>query len=741
MQLDLDDRFEAGDDEPVRADDAWTLDELTAAIVDRAPEALRRRVLLQAVDWKRVDAAQVAAMMRDLIERKQAVPRWLLKGALLAGHTAPEEAIGAAPVVYHALNRLNQANGEPVSLDIDELKACDSGEAEVLRAIVARLASVGDVERGGLDARRLALALWPQTPEALTPVRSALVSYLNELPAVTLRVTGFSTTSSLADDLAHAFAGEGFRAKTTQSDFGQVAATLLAPDEAAGAHVLFLDMDGLAPADWRSPNGANRERILASADMLRDVLEVYAQRAVSPLLMNTIPVPAAPWAGLLDRRHAAGLRRLVDEVNARLIDVAERHGHIVLVDSDFALADIPLSRHCDPKLWFYGRMAYSAEAVRALATAFARSFSLIRRGGAKVLALDFDNTLWGGVYGDDGIERLACGEDYPGNAFRAFQQECLRLKRQGMLLAALSKNNADALGVFERHPGMALRAEDFSATRVNWRPKAENIRQLAAQLNLGLDSFVFIDDSPHEREAMRRMAPEVRTPELPDDPAQRPVWLRRLICTWPVRLTQEDEARAELYAANRKAEEARASALDMGAYLASLEQRLTVESVTPATIGRVAQMHQRTNQFNLTTRRLTESEIGAFTGERGIALLGRVVDRFGDHGVVIAATAAIEGANAEISTFLMSCRVIGREVETAFLGALLKALERRGVNRVVGRCLPTAKNGMVREFFGSAGFELAETGDGEEEGATLWRFALDGRETPQSKFVSVNVEI
>jgi FkbH-like protein len=744
MQLDLEDRRDAGGDEPVCVSAGWTLDELMAAIVDRAPEALRRRVLLQSVDWERIDAAQVAAMMQALGEKKQAAPRWLLKGLLLAGHVAPEEAMGAAPGAYHVLNRLNHENGEATAVDLEALAGSDGVEAEVRRAIVARLASCGaEAEDRGMDARRLALAWWPHSPEALAPVRSKLASYVNELPTVDVRLTGFSTTSALAADLPHAFAGEGFKALVTQSDFGQAAATLLAPDTEAGAHVLLLDMDGLAQADWRESSSENRRRIMAAVEMLRGALAAYAQRAVSPLLVNTIPVPAAPALGMLDRRHGVGLRRIVDEVNDRLFEAAERHGHIIVVDADMALADVPLSRHCDPKLWFYGRMAYSAEAVRALATAFARAFNLVRRGPAKVLALDFDNTLWGGVYGDDGLERLACGEDYPGNAFRAFQQECLRLKRQGMLLTALSKNNADALGAFGRHPGMALREEDFSAARVNWRPKAENIRQLAAELNLGLDSFVFIDDSPHEREAMRRMAPEVRTPELPADPAQRPAWLRRLTCTWSVRLTQEDETRAEMYAINRRVEEAKASALDMGGYLTSLEQRLTVEIVTSATVGRVAQMHERTNQFNLTTRRFTEAEIAAYggVGGRGMALLGKVADRFGDHGIVVAATAMVDGVDAEISTFLMSCRVIGREVETAFLGALLEALEKRGVKRVVGRYLPTAKNGIVREFFGAAGFEPVEGGDGETESATCWRFPLDEREIPQSKFVSVNVEI
>jgi FkbH-like protein len=736
MQLDLEGRLETGDEEPSCPNGGWTLDELMAAIVERAPEALQRRVLLQAIDWERIGAGRVGAMLEALAGKKQAAPRWLLKGLLLAGHAVPDEMMGAAPASYRILNQLNEG-GEAPAARLESLIANDGAETEVWRAVTAKLAaSAAD------DALRLALRVWPQTPEALAPVRSRLAAYLERLPEVRVRLTGFSTTSTISGDLALAFAGEGYRATVAQSDFGQAAATLLAPDAGAGLHVLLLDMDGIAQADWRKSHGENRDRIAAAADILCAALHAYAERCPSPLLVNSLPAPAAPAAGLLDRRHAAGLRRAVDDVNARLQDVAERCGNVAVVDADLALADIPLSRHSDPKLWFYGRIAYSAEAARALAAAFAQAYGLLRRGPAKVLALDFDNTLWGGVYGEDGVERLACGEDYPGNAFRAFQQECLRLKRQGVLLAALSKNNPDAMEAFSRHPGMVLREDDFSAASINWRPKAENIRRLAKELNLGLDSFVFIDDSPHEREAMRRLAPEVATPELPDDPARRPAWLRRLACTWPVRLTREDEARAGMYAANRRAEEARASAIDLASYLAGLEQRMTVEAVTPATLGRIAQMHQRTNQFNLTTRRLSEAEIGAFTAGdgRGMALLGTVADRFGDHGVVITATVEIGPGRAEISTFLMSCRVIGREVETAFLGALLAALERRGVKEVIGRYLPTAKNGIVRDFYARAGFAQVE-GDGGGEGGTEWSFSLDGRPLPQSKFLSVKVEI
>jgi FkbH-like protein len=710
-----------------------SLAEIVDAAIDQAPEAVRRRVLLQAVDWSRVSPGRVAGMLAALDARRQALPRDIATALLVAGHTVANDAAFSAEL--RALSNLNRGDIPSAAQAADLSRLAENGSIapEVASAVVKRLAALGDDDA----ACAVALAAWRFVPEALGPVRTRLASHLATLPALRIRLAGFSTTETLAADLGLAFGAMGRNARIVQSDFGTAVTTLLQPDDEAGLHIVLLDLDGLAAPDWRRPADAAHAQLMERADSLADALSAYAARSPSPLLINAIPVPPAPAAGLLDGRHISGIRRATHLVNERLHAASERHGNILVVDADHALADIPSSRHRDPRLWFYGRIAYSAEATRALAGAFARIWSLLAQGPAKVLALDLDNTLWGGTYGEDGIGRLACGLDFPGSAYRAFQQECLRLKQQGLLLVVLSKNDPDAMTVFARHPGMVLRTEDFAATAVNWEPKPDNIRRLAAELNLGLDSFVLLDDSPHEREAMRRLAPEVIVPELPADPALRPAWLRRLACTWPVRLTEEDARRSEMYAAERGARALKASAATVEDYLRGLDQRLTVSPAGPDAVTRVAQMHQRTNQFNLTTRRLTEAQVAALAGdpERGLVLMGRVVDRLGDHGVVIAATVAIDGTSAEIETFLMSCRVIGREIERAFLATLLTLLSRRGVERAIGRFAATARNAMVRDFYGANGFAFLE-GD---EAASVW--SVDLRNEPaQSPFVSVILE-
>lgn len=703
---------------------------IVEAIIAEATEAAHRRVTPHSVDWSSVSPARVARIFSALSGRNVAPPRALMDALLLAGHTVPADFTRS--LEQRALNDLNRATAVPAILaaDISRLAEHEHIAPEIAGAIVRRLASLG----ADAEACSLGLALWRSMPQALSPARSKLASHLAALPPLHICLAGFSTTEMLAADLCPAFGNVGRNARVSQSGFGSALRTLLQPDANADIHIVLLDFDGLAARDWRLPMATLHSRLVEQADNLSAALSAFASRSPTPLLINSIPVPSAPTSGLLDSRHHSGLRHAVHLINQRLLAASEQNGNIIVVDTDHALADIPSARHRDPKLWFYGRLAYSADASRAIASAFARTWALLSRGSAKVLALDLDNTLWGGTYGEDGIERLACGEDYPGNAFQAFQQECLRLKRQGLLLVALSKNNPDAITVFERHPGMVLKEADFAATAINWNPKPQNIRQIASELNLGLDSFIFIDDSPHEREAMRRLAPEVIVSELPTDPARRPFWLRQLACTWPVRLTDEDERRTEMYVAERQSRDLKNSAASVEDYLRGLQQRLTVSLVGPETVARIAQMHQRTNQFNLTTRRLSETEVAAYVSqrERGLALLGHVVDKFGDHGIAITATVSIKGSDAEIETFLMSCRVIGRAIDTAFLACLLRTLAKRGIARVTGRYLPTQKNGLVRDFYRENGFSFM----GDDDSASSWAFDLNAQLPPESQFVA-----
>lgn len=719
------------------ATDGDRLARLLDTLIEEAPLLVRHRALLAAADWRQATATQLERLRARLAGAGIKLPGWLARTLILSGHHLDVDTLDH--LAEPALRLLSALNGltagkplpDPLHHSLRDHAAGGGMEPETATAITARLVALGETTL----ACNLTLAHLPDAAQALRLVRAPLASETAKMPRLRVRLCGFSTTQLFADALKPAFAAIGRNAEVDKADFGTVVTELLSPSAEADALFVLLDHEGFLGNDWRNDLETGQALVDRKCAVLVDALKSYAGRHGAPLLINTLSIGAAPALGHIDHIHAAGTAATVWRVNQALAAAAAAIPSMHLVDTELALAAIPPKLRSDPKFWYYGRIPFTDAATRAIAHAYAVAWNARERGPVKVVALDFDNTLWGGVYGDDGLANLACGDDFPGNAFKAFQQECLRLKAQGLLLVGLSKNNADAISVLSQHPGMALGPQDFAATAINWEPKPDNIRRLARELNLGLSSFVFLDDSPHEREAMRRMCPEVVVPEMPSDPALRPLWLRGLTCTWPLRLTAEDAKRSQMYVTERKARELRESAASYDDYLRELGQELTIEPLSAGTLPRVAQLHERTNQFNLTTRRFSEAELNTFMAaeDRALVLLGTASDTFGNHGIVIAAVATIEGTTARIESFLMSCRVIARQIETAFLGALTEGLLARGVETIEGTYLPTPKNDMVRAFYPTHGFAALPP---EPEGkGDRWTWKKGVQHVPSSPFV------
>lgn len=699
------------------------------------PGALRRRQLVSSLEWSYASAEQVDRLLEGFDTSGKPPPTWLLHLLLLADQPiAGRYALRLVPEAQ-ALAILNRDRAAllPQAISDAVMGRCRAGalEADVTAALVRKLSLTGEEKL----ACRLGLAIWPLRPDVLNPVRQFLDAAIAPMPLVRLRIVGFSTTDAFSAHVRLAFAAQGLNAQITVAPFATALAELMRGDHACDALVLMLDSHAQLVADWRMPTGQRATAVRERADILCAAVETFAASSGIPLLINTLDAPSTPLSGHFDVTDPVGAVGFARHLNERLAQLASRLPGVMLIDTDCALRDVAPAQRFDPRLWHYGRFAFTDDASRRLAVAMARAWSGRIRGPAKVLALDFDNTLWGGVYGDDGAPHLVCGDDAPGNAFKAMQDECLRLKSQGMLLVGLSKNNADAIGVFSTHPGMVLRREDFVATAINWKPKADNIRQLAKELNLGLDSFIFLDDSAHEREAMRSLCPDVIVPELPDDPAVRPFWLRQLSATWPLRPTEEDAQRTDLYRVAREAEALKASSISYEDYLLNLAQTLEVGPISALSMARAAQLHQRTNQYNLTTLRLGEAELAErmASPETCLALVGRVKDRLGDHGIVVSAVAAIDGSTAVIESFVMSCRVIARSVETAFLGVLLEKLRARGIVRVEASYVPTRKNKVVRGFYKSHGFVPLTT---EPSGSERWLWCADACTLPHTPYVA-----
>lgn len=707
------------------------------AILADTAMLVRTRQLLPALDWRQVEPSQIDRMIDRITAADIKVPRWLAQELLCAGHILSEGVLASDATEFACLSGLNNPHISRETLrdaaqDVMIPGFLDRLPDKLIAHLAVRFAEFGATE----TAARLSLRTTSMSSAAQRIIKPHVEQYIASLPGVRLRVCGSASTQSLAAALVPAFAADGLRALISEAEYGAFMSELIRPMAGMDALVVLLDHDYFMPQDWRKDTGCLNSDLKDRAIVLAEALRSYCKEAAVPLIVTTLPSAVSPSAGYADRTHPTGAARACAFINQILFEVSEGTPLINVIDCDQAWSTVAPSSRYDHKLWFYGRIAYSDAATRELATAIASSWLARTKGPAKVLALDFDNTLWRGVFGDDGIARLQCGEDFPGSAFRAFQRECLRLKSQGMLLVGLSKNNEDALNVFDTHPGMLLKRDDFVATAVNWAPKPENIQKIASDLRIGLDSVLFLDDSPHERTAMRRMCPDVIVPELPADPAERPSWLRSLPHTWPLRVTEEDANRTAFYAAEVKARELRASVASYDDYLAGLEQKLTIAPLTPQTLPRVAQLHLRTNQFNLTTERFGEAELSQFLNHADrLAVTGTVTDRFGDHGLVIAATLECGGPLATIRSFIMSCRVIGREVERAFLGDLLEILRSRGIRQVTGIFKPTAMNAVSSKLYSDSGFTYEETVCGAER----WRYSMiEGCTLPASRVLQIS---
>ncbi len=363
----------------------------------------------------------------------------------------------------------------------------------------------------------------------------------------------------------------------------------------------------------------------------------------------------------------------------------------------------------DERSWFESKQPCSPAMLVELAREVAHLIAALKRAPKKVLALDLDNTLWGGVVAEDGLDGIELGDTSPrGEAFKAFQKYIATLKQRGVLLAVCSKNDyARAAEVFEKHPEMVLRMGDIVSFRANWEPKSDNLRQMASELNLGLDSFVFVDDNPAEVEIVRQFAPEVASILLGPDPSGYVAQLQDCRFFEPRSITAEDAERTGQYRSEAQRKELEGQAANMESYLESLTMEAVITQFNSTDAPRLAQLINKSNQFNLTTRRRTEADVlDVMRDPQRVAFSVRLKDRFGDHGLISIVIGEKAGQTMKIDTWLMSCRVLKRQVEETVLNELARLAALRGCNRLEGVYLPTAKNEMVRDFYTRMGFSL-----------------------------------
>lgn len=478
------------------------------------------------------------------------------------------------------------------------------------------------------------------------------------------------------------------------------------------------------------PVGATRAEAEAALDSEIEALAALwrrtRERFGAVVLQQTVLNTRLSLFGSYDACVAGAPSALIDRFNQKLADAAFAAGAL-LVDIDRQAAWSGRAIWSDPVLWHRAKQAISPAVVPLYGDLVARVIAASCGLSRKCLVLDLDNTLWGGVLGDDGIDGIVLGQgSAAGEAYLGFQRFASSLADRGIVLAICSKNDPDLVEeAFVRHPEMHLKRDRVAAVMANWDDKATNLRRLAKTLELGLDSFVFVDDNPAERAIIRRELPMVAVPELPDDVAQYGLAIAQAGYFEAAAFTAEDRSRVRQYTENAERSAELASTTDMEGFLRSLEMTMEAGPPRPEDVARVTQLVNKTNQFNLTTRRYTEPEIERLTKDKSCVILRfRLTDRFGDNGliaVIIARPHRSKAQAMQIETWLMSCRVLGRGVEAACLGALADAARRAGATALLGEYRPSPRNAMVREHYRRLGFQP----DGEQPGGiTSWRLDL-----------------
>lgn len=588
------------------------------------------------------------------------------------------------------------------------------------------LAATGEHEEA---ARKLRLAFEQDTSYAVFARAEKLVRELAGSAKTNLRnckiaVLGSSTTNLLVPVLQTLCLRDRIGAEIYEGPYGSLEQEIR--DEGSGLARFRPDI-AILVMHWRDlrleaiteDEQAWIDRFLAErkADWKR-LSDSFSCHIIQP----SFDYPACESYGHLSGVLQGGRDRIIDLLNLRLRQ--EALPNVSILDMAAVQREVGNRRWEDELGWARYRQHPAIEALPELAEAYISQVRAVLGLSRKVLVTDLDNTLWGGVIGEDGLDGIRVGPDSPeAEAFLDLQRYMLDLKRRGILLAVCSKNNIeDARLPFLQHPHMALRLEDFAAFRANWEDKAANLRVIAQELSLGLDSFVFFDDNPLEREWVRSQLPEVAVVELGALPFH---FVRQLDSGRhfeALKLSGEDIARSDQYRAKAQREELGASSASLTDFLQNLQLEAAVEDITDKNLARVTQLLNKTNQFNVTTRRYTEAQVCAVTKDpQAWGAAFRMSDRMGSYGLigVLLCRPADCGSAWEIDTLLMSCRALGRQMEKFMFDRLIEAAIVRRIRRLVGVYVPTAKNGLVRELYDQMGFRRVG------ENADELRYELD----------------
>jgi FkbH-like protein len=448
---------------------------------------------------------------------------------------------------------------------------------------------------------------------------------------------------------------------------------------------------------------------------ITDLFEVNSQNSNSYFVVSNIIIDSA-LNNLYNYNRPKNQKQIQAKFNLFLNKMACLHDRFYVLDVLSLIEQHGRKNIYDNSLWLYGKIRYNKQGIQVIAEKLDYLIKAVLNQSKKCLVLDLDNTLWGGVIGEDGIDGIKLGKGEIGNIYFNFQKRILEIKKKGVLLTLCSKNNInDAKEVFAKHEYCALKWDDFIIKKVNWKQKDLNIKEIAQELNIGEDSLVFLDDNPFEREIVRTNTSAV-VPDFPDSVENLQDFILEIDEKYfsKMKITKEDKEKTKQYIDNVKRNEVKTVAKSLEEYVKTLKMELTIEKFKKENLARISQMTQKTNQFNFTTLRYSEKDILEFANNPSYLIFtGKVKDKFGDYGIVILLIAEIKNKQAFINTFLMSCRVIGRYVEHCFMSKIIEVLNLKGVEKIFAQYIPSPKNMLVKEKFEEMGFELVKIRDNE----------------------------
>lgn len=459
------------------------------------------------------------------------------------------------------------------------------------------------------------------------------------------------------------------------------------------------DFGAREPSAWQAAASSKAEELAALAKSMVNGLNAQ-------VIVQNMCAPPRPYFGAFDAQRPDSQSQIVAGFNRVLIsDLSDTAGAFVW-DFDGFVRTKGLEQLTDAKSWYVSKNPFKQSAYALIGHDLMRYVSSALGRIKKCVVVDLDNSLWGGVVGEDGFDGIQLGHSYPGNCYRDFQRELLKLRDRGLLLAINSKNNEeDALRVIDEHPDMVLRREHFAAVRVNWLDKAQNLRTIAEELNIGLESLIFLDDNPVECELVQREVPECVVVQLPEKPFLLPAIVLRLPGIENVRLTDEDRRKASMYRAQAVRKESEARYTNLDDFLKSLDIEVRIEPASEFSVPRIAQLTQKTNQMNMTTRRYTDAQVRQRAGEANGAVYAVAArDKFGDEGIIGVMMLEFQGPACVIDTFLLSCRVIGRGIEDFMASFIETVAKEQRAEVLVGEFIETPKNRPARGFYERIGF-------------------------------------